>query len=345
MKNTSFAFVLVIIALTGCKEQAGRTEKLYSFNLDSIVQHSSGTLEWIASREFKEKVMVFAPQEHYSITLTNGQDSLPWARAKYLVCEILNNNPYSAIVYVDFYKKSEEPSETGIVQQGGQSAGEFSEQPRISPKVGVLPNLKTKLVIPLSHLDGQEIFMKRFPRQLKGTVMGHRLDIADVGKVVLRFEPVMPPDYFPQVEIASVYLTDTIPAPFEKQEIPYVDEFGQWNQKDWPGKVHTIKELSDNMMALELSVKDASFPKQWSRFGGWGDLKFRSTGFFRVHHDGKRWWFVDPEGYAFLSAGIDCIGDNADGMISGQEDLFAWLPPRDSTYQKAYHDLGGQSHA
>jgi len=275
-----------------------------------------------------------------SITLTGDADSLPWEKARYLVCEIVNNNPYSAIVYVDFYKRSGDSPKSGIVQQGGVTTQEFPEQPRISPKVGILPHLKTKLVIPLSHLDGQDIFMDRFPRQLKGTVMGHRLHPSDIGRVVLRFEPVQPPDYFPYIEIASIYLTDTLPAPFEKPETHYVDEFGQWNSKDWPGKVKNEQKLADNIRALEEEGKDVSFPAQWSRYGGWTGIKFNSTGFFRVQHDGKRWWLVDPDGYAFLSAGIDCIGDNVDGLISGQEDLFAWLPPEEEEYKEAYSTRG-----
>lgn len=332
--------LITVAFLSGCKSNIEQPV-LYSFNLDSIVQQSQGGLEWNKSREFEKNAVVFTPQNsEYGFTLTSGLDSVPWADAKYLVCEIMNNNPYSAIVYVDFYKKGEDLPNESIVRQGETSDQEFTEQPRISPKVGILPNLKTKMVIPLSHLDGQEIFMKRFPRQLKGTVMGHRLDIAEIGKVVLRFEPVMLPEYTPKIEIAAVYLTDTLPAAFEKPDMPYVDEFGQWNQKDWLGKVHNIKELTDNMAALELSVKEASFPDSWSRYGGWKSLKFKSSGFFRVHHDGKRWWFVDPEGYAFLSAGVDCIGDNADGLVSGQEDLFAWLPPKDSMHQNAYRERG-----
>lgn len=40
------------------------------------------------------------------------------------------------------------------------------------------------------------------------------------------------------------------------------------------------------------------------RFGGWEGKKFKATGFFRLEHDG-RWWFVTPEGNAFLSFGIN----------------------------------------
>ncbi len=40
------------------------------------------------------------------------------------------------------------------------------------------------------------------------------------------------------------------------------------------------------------------------RYGGWKAKKFRATGFFRVEKD-RRWWFVTPEGNAFLSFGIN----------------------------------------
>jgi len=335
-----FVFMAVIALLSGCKHQTDQSGRLYTFNTDSIIHRSHGAVERSASKQFGEEVLVFTTkQQDYSIILTDGSDSLPWDKARYLVCEILNNNPYSAIIYIDFFRKQEGFFPGSIIEQG-QAEAEFSEQPRISPKVGLLPFLKTRLVIPLHHLDGQEIFMERFPRQLKGTVMGHRLELSDVGRVVLRVEPVSPPDYIPLVEIAAVYLTDTLPSPFEKPETPYVDEFGQWNQKDWPGKVHSASELADNMKALELSARDGAFPDDWSDYGGWKDRKFRATGFFRVQHDGTRWWMVDPDGYAFLSAGIDCIGDNVDGLISGQEDLFAWIPERDSLYAEAYGERG-----
>src|SRR3990170_7535253 len=188
----SFIVLFAAAIVAGCGKQASQPESLYSFSLDSIIRQSNGAVVWQESSVFKGKAMTFSSSgQEYSITLTSGADPLPWVKARYLVCEIMNNNPYSAIVYVDFYKRAGDPAEAGIVQQGGITTGEFPEQPRISPKVGILPFLKTKLVIPLSHLDGQDIFMDRFPRQLKGTVMGHRLEPADIGRVVIRVEPVL----------------------------------------------------------------------------------------------------------------------------------------------------------
>lgn len=40
-------------------------------------------------------------------------------------------------------------------------------------------------------------------------------------------------------------------------------------------------------------------------FGGWKGKKLTKTGFFHTENDGKRWWFVTPEGNAFLSFGIN----------------------------------------
>ncbi|NJO69689.1 MAG: hypothetical protein HC830_10740 [Bacteroidetes bacterium] len=318
-----------------CSNQINQ-KAVYSFNPDSLVKINGKIIQKSESKVFRQKTMLISVEQgKNSITLTSGKDSLPWEKAAYLVCELWHNNPYSLIVYADFYKKDGKSATGTIVQQGSTGSVSTQDQPRISPKVGILPDLKTKLIIPLSHLDGQQIFMDRFPRQLKGTVMGRRLDKTDIGRVVLRFEPVMSPDYLPIVEIAAVYLTDSLPEPFEKPEKPYVDEFGQWNLKEWPGKTHSEKELTDNFRELELLAIEAKLPESWSRFGGWKEKKFNSTGYFKVHNDGKRWWFVDPDGFAFLSAGIDCIGSNVTGTVSGQEDLFAWLPS-DSLYASAY---------
>ena len=126
------------------------------------VQQSQGELEWIKSREFERNVLVFSSQNgKYSITLTNGQDSLPWIEAKYLVCEIMNNNPYSAIVYVDFYKKGEDLTEENIVQQGEASdPGISRSSPGFRPRWAYFPSENQNGNTSLVSLDGQEIFMR-----------------------------------------------------------------------------------------------------------------------------------------------------------------------------------------
>ena len=102
-----------------------------------------------------------------------------------------------------FIKEGEDLTEEKLFSREEHLIREFSEQPRISPKVGILPRSENQAGHTAESSRRTGDFYEPFPRQLKGTVMGHRLDLADIGKVVLRFEPVMAPDYFPQVEIAS----------------------------------------------------------------------------------------------------------------------------------------------
>lgn len=57
-------------------------------------------------------------------------------------------------------------------------------------------------------------------------------------------------------------------------------------------------------------------------YGGWQDLKLIKTGFFHTEHDGKRWWFVSPEGQAFLSFGINHYHE---GWWTQEYNLNHWL--------------------
>jgi hypothetical protein len=334
MKNrllNAFILTAFVCLITDCKQPEKKSGIIFSFNLDEIVKKND-----IAELS-TSKLNVKVKEGKNQLILTDGSTSIDWQKAKYMVCDLYHENNYSAILYIDFYKKSNASQPGSIVQQGGQAIEGEANTPRISPKIGILPRVKTRMIFPMSFLDGQQIFLNRFPRQLKGTVMGRRLEPSDIGKVALRIEPVFAPDYLTKIEIADIFLTDTIPVPLEKLSQPVVDQFGQWNAKNWEGKTQSESDLKNNLSSLEKIAANVALPADWSIYGGWKQKKFKPTGFFRTQNDGKRWWFVDPEGYAFLSAGIDCIRDKAEGTVSGQEDMFAWLPPKDDPlFSKAY---------
>ena len=337
MKNL-FYLIAILFLTINCKQPSVPSTAVYSFNLKEISKQNDIAV-LTNSKAFNSEVLKVAVREGKNqLMLTDGSASIDWGKAKYLVCDVYQDNNYSAIVYIDFYKKTPDSGNDVMIQQGGQTTEGEAQKPRISPKIGILPLVKTRVIFPLSYLDGQQIFLNRFPRQLKGTVTGRRLDPADVGKVALRFEPVAAPDYLTKMEIAAIWLSDIIPAPFEKLAKPIVDSLGQWSAKNWEGKTQSENELKKNLHALEAMAAIVNFPDDWSIYGGWKQKKFKATGFFRTQNDGSRWWFVDPQGYAFLSAGIDCVRDKAEGSVSGQEDLFAWLPPKDdSLYAKVYN--------
>ncbi len=271
------------------------------------------------------KALIFHP-DSANQSLILSEASPEWVKAKYLVINIIHHNPYSSIIYLDFYRQG--GNESSIEQQGDATN---ASKPRISAKIGILPDLPTQLIFPLSHLDGQEIFLHRFPRQLKGTVLGNRLDPSEISKVALRLEPFRKPDFRPEITISNIRLMRDLPQPLPKPQQPVVDQFGQWTERQWPDKTTDETDLKDQIDSLYQAASASGYPADWSEYGGWKKKKFDVTGYFHTHHDGLRWWLVDPEGYAFLSTGVDCIGASASGVVSGQEDIFDWLPGKTDT--------------
>lgn len=336
MKRTlSLSLLFSLLFLFSCSDK-----QHIGFDLKKIHSNNKTISRIHAGEEFEGEVLHIKPTPiEQSLTIWVGEDARLWENAKYLVCEIWHKNEYSAVLNLEFYRKDLETGNS--VVQSRSDVGEDTGRPRISAKIGVLPFLKTKLIFPLEHLNGQDIFMKRFPRQLKGTVLGKRMRPGEISRAAIRFGPYQAPHFLPEYEIAAVYLTKDIPEPYPTPDIPLTDKFGQWARKDWPGKIKTEAELKTLLEAQLKSADKASFPGNWSRYGGWTEKRFAATGFFRTHHDGERWWLVDPDGFAFISVGIDCIGHNASGVTTGQEDLFEWLPdPVEDRFQEVSTQRG-----
>ena len=108
---------------------------------------------------------------------------------------------------------------------------------------------------------------------------------------------------------------------------PLLDELGQSTLHDWPGRTRSPEELATRLAAQRRDAPKQSWPAGWGRWGGCEELRFEATGFFRTHHDGSRWWLVDPDGLAFWSAGLDCIRFQIQTAYRGLADALAWLPP------------------
>lgn len=333
--NLTCITVMAIFLLSCGGNQSGKP-----FSLKEIEKRNTSIAAIANGQGFAGNILKVTPtQDHRNLIIWQEGDGGDWQNARYLVCEVWHNSDFAGIVTLNFFRKSD--SQAQIVAQGGDVAGRGAERPRISAKIGVLPLLKTKVVFPLSHLDAQNIFMQRFPRQLKGTVLGNRMTTDEISRVEIHFGPYQEPGYMPVFEIASVALYNELPEPYQREEVPLADRFGQWARKDWPGKTMSEEELKTRLEGQLEEAESASFPDEWSRFGGWKNKYFGASGFFRTHHDGQRWWLVDPDGYAFVSVGIDCIRPEATGTSSGQEDLFEWLPDEnDPIYKQVYSKRG-----
>jgi hypothetical protein len=128
------------------------------------------------------------------------------------------------------------------------------------------------------------------------------------------------------LEIRSVTLATNDPGDAVLEGNPLIDEFGQYNHAEWPGKAHTEADLEAAWAAEADALKQApAFPDR-DIYGGFASTKAKATGFFRVEQIDGRWWFVDPIGHLFYSTGVNGVGTGADTRVTGREDLFAALP-------------------
>jgi hypothetical protein len=129
----------------------------------------------------------------------------------------------------------------------------------------------------------------------------------------------------PSLEIRAVRLAKEDPGDALLDGKPVVDEFGQWIHDDWPGKAKSLDQLRAAWAAEEKSLTGGGF--DYCKYGGFQSAKAKATDFFRVEKVDGRWWFVDPDGHLFWSAGSDSIGTSVSTPVQGREQLFAAMPP------------------
>jgi len=134
----------------------------------------------------------------------------------------------------------------------------------------------------------------------------------------------------PEFEIRNITLHVEDPGDKYLGDIPVVDEFGQHNLVDYPEKIRSLEQLRAEWRAEDEAMANFVSDYNYSRFGGYLQKQVRGTGFFRIEKIDGRWWFVDPDGYLFLSHGVDCVMPARGGVtrdIDRREGWFGVLPP------------------
>jgi hypothetical protein len=134
------------------------------------------------------------------------------------------------------------------------------------------------------------------------------------------------PAHASTVELRKVSLSKTDPGDVVLDGgTPLIDDYGQYIHADWPGKARGV-----DVLVREWSQEQRMLvPKtvQACRYGGYPANRRKGTGFFRVEKIGERWWFVDPEGCRFYSAGVNGAGAEPPRTpIVGRDKLFASIP-------------------
>jgi hypothetical protein len=107
---------------------------------------------------------------------------------------------------------------------------------------------------------------------------------------------------------------------------PLLDELGQSAIHTWPTKSRSAEEVAARLREQLAAAPRQRWPAGFSRWGGWQGKRVEARGFFRTHHDGRRWWLVDPDGFVFWSAGLDCVRPSIGTPVAGLEAALSWLP-------------------
>ncbi len=146
----------------------------------------------------------------------------------------------------------------------------------------------------------------------------------------------------PEIEIRSISLSMKDPGDEYLGTVPAVDEFGQWNLGDFEGKIYSMEQLYKEW-EMEDDQKFSKEKFNYSRYGGYKLKKVAATGFFRTEKIDGRWWFVDPDGYLFLSLGADCVAPGGGGYakdVNKRRNMYKELPPEKfSSYWSKNEDV------
>ena len=195
-------------------------------------------------------------------------------------------------------------------------------------RVGLFPNWPTTVTLPLKVMAGDKLFLKRTPGSFKTKVIGANLTIDELQDIGVDCADAARP--YVKVTRLEVVAPEDAPQTYTMPTQPQVDALHQWRHKSWPGKAESIEQVRATLQA-ELAAQEPRPADDRSRYGGWTRQQFESTGFFRTHHDGRRWWLVDPAGHPFWSVGMDSVRLGTPCQYQGIESVFEPpLPSRDA---------------
>lgn len=198
-----------------------------------------------------------------------------------------------------------------------------------------LPNGWNKLAIPLKfyrRLPDARIDLAATFNQPRYTgwinLGGKRGELHGVDSIGFRMRV---PIGNPELEIRNITLAVDDPGDEYLGTIPVVDEFGQHNLVDYPEKIRSLEQLQAEWKAEDDEINNIP-DYNYSRYGGYRQKQVKGTGFFRIEKIDDRWWFVDPDGYLFLSHGVDCVNPGGGGSFKFMDERGSWLKETPANY-------------
>lgn len=141
--------------------------------------------------------------------------------------------------------------------------------------------------------------------------------------------------YFPtpattaSVTLHSVSATGTYDPRSDKIDpetfFPWIDTFGQYKHREWPGKTQSESDLIASREAEAQQLLKSAAPPSWNQYGGWAaGPQLKATGRFRFEKYKGKWFFVDPEGRLYWSNGVNAVRLRS-GDVQLPKTKFPWF--------------------
>ena len=123
---------------------------------------------------------------------------------------------------------------------------------------------------------------------------------------------------------------------------PFIDCYGQYKYKEWPGKIHSDEDLQKAREVEEADLAKYAGPADRNKYGGWASgPRQEATGRFYFKKVDGKWWFVDPEGCLWWSHGVVRVTpSSAVTPLDGRRNYFENLPKKGDEFEQFYftHD-------
>jgi hypothetical protein len=220
---------------------------------------------------------------------------------------------------------------------------EGDEGPAFSFRWGCLNQCSLRVRFPLSMTDLNRWGIDREGAFLKPRCYGQRVDLEKVDRLILKVnrKSDLPARFcMTGLRISSAAVPRLVQPVLPNG--PLLDEMGQSTIHHWPGKTASVAALKQRLQGQLQNAPQQQWPDAFSTWGGWKDKRLtEGSGFYRTHHDGKRWWLVDPEGFAFWSTGLDCVRVDTTANYTQLETALTWLPQGDGTFAETLSERNG----
>ena len=337
----SIAFVLMFQLLIGCSNDKLFRESLVEIpkEIDPTLIKTNSNVSITIVEHGKGRAINMTYQDQNpvpKVTFLKGTNEWKLSKYRYIAADI--TNPGTEDLFVEF--RMNENDYSSYTKFYGWNAG--------------------GQIIPAGETRTVKTYIMRtneYPSYLDEKFYG--MDALPGGIVKSFWWATLPPDSVTYLSIALMYPPnnsriiisdirgeDEIDPPSEAElandYFPFVDEFGQFKHKEWPGKIHSIDELTKSKDIEKQDIEAHPSPFGQNKYGGWlQGPQLEATGHFRTTKVEGKWWFVDPDGRLFWSHGIGSIGAGGATPISDREHYFTNLP--DTTQFKEFYGKSGPS--